>query len=606
MSYTINKTNSETLITLLDGTLDTTTGLNLVGKNYIGYGELQQENFVWLLENFANDTQPTNPLEGQCWYDTTNNVLKVYDGARFRTVSAKSAGTTQPTSAVVGDSWWDTVNDQYNVYSSTGWITVGPAYSKLDGKSGSIVESVYDTSATKHTVISSYLNNVRVAITSKDAEFTPNVALSGFTTIKPGVTLSTVVNNNIVNSTSRNAQFLGNVEASYYLRSDINNTAAGSLDLGGNLIVGDDLTVSGATSTILFQNNAYTKDLVFTSNLNGTRVNSLTVDGTTGNVSVVGKPTTPLGVATKSYVDDTQDIINATIAANVFALNAAIDSNVSVINSDINDLTNRVIQNESDIGDLFILDSVKATIDSPTFIGIPAAATASIGTSTTQLATTEFVMIESNSIKANIALAGYAKEAWVKSQGFFMSNGYTTFTGTTFSANAGSVSGYGTMSVKGSQGGYAGLNFIDSTGSQCNSVLTNSAGVGGIYNRTSTGWVLQWDNAGNFTSTGDVTAFSDARLKTNVQTLANSLDITSRLRGVTYDKDGKSSLGVIAQELQTELPMLVHANEDGILSVAYGNMAGLFIENDKALYAELKELRTQVEELKSIIANLGK
>jgi hypothetical protein len=606
MSYTINKTNGETLITLLDGTLDTTTGLNLVGKNYIGYGELQQENFVWLLENFANDTQPTNPLEGQCWYDTANNALKVYDGARFRTVSAKTAGTTQPTSAVVGDAWWDTVNDQYNVYSSTGWMVVGPAYSKLDGKSGAIVETVYDTSATKHTIVSSYLNNIRVAITSRDAEFTPNVALSGFTTVKPGITLSTAVSNNIFNSTARNSQLLGNVDASYYLRSDINNTAAGSLDLGGNLIIGDSLTVSGATPTVIFQNDVYTKDVAFTSNLNGTRVSSLTIDGTTGNVSVVGKPTTPLGVATKSYVDDTQTIINATIAANVFALNAAIDSNVGIINETIDDLTNRVIQNESDISDLFILDSVKATIDSPTFTGIPAAATAPMGTSTTQLASTEFVMIESNSIKANIASAGYAKEAWVKSQGFFMANGYVNFSGTTFTANAGSVSGYGAMSIKGSQGGYAGLNFIDTLGTQCNSILTNSAGNGGIYNRTSTGWVLQWSNNGDITATGDVTAFSDARLKTNVQTLANSLDITSRLRGVTYDKDGKSSLGVIAQELQTELPMLVHANEDGILSVAYGNMAGLFIENDKALYAELKDLRNQVEELKSIIANLGK
>ena len=67
MSYTIYKTNGLQLLTLLDGTLDTSTGLNLVGKNYINYGTVQNENFVWLLENQASDTPPLYPLTGQLW-----------------------------------------------------------------------------------------------------------------------------------------------------------------------------------------------------------------------------------------------------------------------------------------------------------------------------------------------------------------------------------------------------------------------------------------------------------------------------------------------------------------------------------------------------------
>ena len=58
MSYVINRTNGDILINLPDGALDNSTGLSLVGRNYIGYGEIQQENFIKLLENFANSTRP--------------------------------------------------------------------------------------------------------------------------------------------------------------------------------------------------------------------------------------------------------------------------------------------------------------------------------------------------------------------------------------------------------------------------------------------------------------------------------------------------------------------------------------------------------------------
>jgi hypothetical protein len=70
MSYIINKTDGTTLVTLDPGVLDQSTSLYLIGKNYPNYGELQQENFVRLLENFANTTEPNAPLVGQLWYDT--------------------------------------------------------------------------------------------------------------------------------------------------------------------------------------------------------------------------------------------------------------------------------------------------------------------------------------------------------------------------------------------------------------------------------------------------------------------------------------------------------------------------------------------------------
>ena len=83
MSYIIYKTNGQQLLTLLDGTVDNTYKVNLVGKNYINYGTVQNENFIYLLENFANDTAPVYPLTGQLWYDTANRCLKYFNGSSF-------------------------------------------------------------------------------------------------------------------------------------------------------------------------------------------------------------------------------------------------------------------------------------------------------------------------------------------------------------------------------------------------------------------------------------------------------------------------------------------------------------------------------------------
>lgn len=85
MAYTINKYNGTLLVTVADGTVDASTDLKLVGKNYAGYGAIQNENFVYLLENFANSTSPSNPLTGQIWFDSSSSKLKFWDGGKFRT-----------------------------------------------------------------------------------------------------------------------------------------------------------------------------------------------------------------------------------------------------------------------------------------------------------------------------------------------------------------------------------------------------------------------------------------------------------------------------------------------------------------------------------------
>jgi hypothetical protein len=388
MSYIINKTNGETLLTLLDGTLDTSTGLNLVGKNYVGYGEMQQENFVWLLENFANDTPPTNPIAGQLWFDSATKLLNFYDGGRFRLVSTKTVGNTAPINNNVGDTWWDTANDQYKAWTGTDWSLVGPSYSKVDGKSGAIVETVYDTSGNKHTVVSLYVNNNRTAIVSYDQAFTPNVALTGFTTISPGINMNATNANNLLYGTAVNAQQLGNVVASSYARKDISETFASNVTVLGQIGIGPSVSgkVYASGNDIRFENSTGAITI-------GTAgVNSLTIDSVTGNVSVRGVPTTPLGVATKGFVDSTADQIRTEIEGNVTTLNSSIIANVNVINQTIDDLTGRIDNDEALIADVQATLTFKAPLDTPHLTGEPTAPTASVGTNNSRIASTEYVM----------------------------------------------------------------------------------------------------------------------------------------------------------------------------------------------------------------------
>jgi len=100
MAYTVNKTNGSVLTTVSDGTIDNTTDLTLIGKNYSGYGEILNENFVKLLENFASGSQPASPISGQLWWDTDTSQLKVYNGAVFKVISSSTSSSSQPGNAI--------------------------------------------------------------------------------------------------------------------------------------------------------------------------------------------------------------------------------------------------------------------------------------------------------------------------------------------------------------------------------------------------------------------------------------------------------------------------------------------------------------------------
>lgn len=105
--------------------------------------------------------------------------------------------------------------------------------------------------------------------------------------------------------------------------------------------------------------------------------------------------------------------------------------------------------------------------------------------------------------------------------------------------------------------------------------------------------------SGDLTVTGDAAAAnfnstSDARLKDNIETINNAIDKVSQLRGVSYDKDGRRQIGVIAQETELVIPEVVTTNDDGFKTVAYGNIVGLLIEAVKDLQMQVDTLKGQI------------
>lgn len=123
---------------------------------------------------------------------------------------------------------------------------------------------------------------------------------------------------------------------------------------------------------------------------------------------------------------------------------------------------------------------------------------------------------------------------------------------------------------------------------------------GTFFGNGASGQVGRVDGAGTATFSGDVTAYSDARLKTDVANIEGALDKVSQLNGVTFTRttDNKRSTGVIAQEVEAVLPEAVNTDEEGMLSVKYGNMVGLLIEAVKELKEENAAMKAEIAALK--------
>lgn len=258
MTITINKTDGTVLATVNDGVVDTSaTNLALIGRLYRNYGELVNENFVKLLENFANASSPTAPIRGQLWFDTVNRTLKVFRTTGFVSLGSLTASNAQPNNPSIGDLWFDTIDQQLKIYNNT-WIVVGPSYTSSQGKTGIFTETVRDTTNGNRLIISSYINNSIASIHSYSSDtWIPQTAISGFTNIQPGINLSNLNNQRFV-GTASNANTIGGISSTSLLRNDQNGTINGNLTLLSNsgLTIGSINSKIYTDSTDLFLSNS--------------------------------------------------------------------------------------------------------------------------------------------------------------------------------------------------------------------------------------------------------------------------------------------------------------------------------------------------------------
>jgi len=241
MAYLINRTDGSILATVADGQLDQfSTDITFIGKNYSGFGEVLNENFVKMLENFADTAAPTKPIRGQIWFDASELKLKVYNGLAFVPVSSATIATSQPLTLGVGDLWFDDLNKQLYFFDGTSTILLGPDFSATQGLSGLQVVNILDTLNQNRVVTYLYTNGILLGVFSKDA-FTPKLPIEGFSgDIAPGFNAGTLPGIKF-NVTATNADRLGGQLASSYVRNDTSNIINGQLILASNLglIVGD-------------------------------------------------------------------------------------------------------------------------------------------------------------------------------------------------------------------------------------------------------------------------------------------------------------------------------------------------------------------------------
>jgi hypothetical protein len=254
MAYVINKSDGTAFTTLQDSTIDTTSSLTLVGRNYIGYGEIQNENFLFLLENFANTTAPTRPVSGQLWFDTTDNVLKVYDGTKWVEVGSAAISPTAPENPPAGAFWFKSTANTLYTWNGSSWVFIGPETAEGYGVTRARSTTILGDTGTEYPVILITVSDIVIAIVSSSS-FTINSSnpIAGFNNLQSGITLSSSHNlNGNLNGNASTATALDNIRLINGVGFNgtqnitINASTTNSLQ-AGDFIVGNDFNGSATT-----------------------------------------------------------------------------------------------------------------------------------------------------------------------------------------------------------------------------------------------------------------------------------------------------------------------------------------------------------------------
>jgi hypothetical protein len=666
MAYTINLSNGTEIVAggLSDGSVDTSaTSLTLIGKNYAGYGEILNENLVHLLENFAQPNSganpgPPNPLAGQLWWDTTNNILRVYSGTSWKiSTGATSAPFSSPPgdlSALGGDLWFDSTNQQLKIYSGSAWITVGPVATPTTGDTGAFPSVMTDTLGGSHIVTQIRIAGVPFVIISKD---TFPSALAGFATVKAGINFSTIASpvmgintqdTNAIASTLvqrdssagiTGAAITGTIltGTNYITSPTVIATTSFTGNLAGN-VTADIVSATTVSASGVSASGGFTGTILTASQPQVTALGTLIGLSINGNVAITaasatlnGSPIARIGdPANFSSINNTP-IGNAvpstgaftSLAASGLTTTAALTSNGTIIASTVQAGT---------LGNTgALLTGTLTTASQPNVT--TASSLVSVGNITTGTWSATTVQPQYGGTGVNngvrtITLGGSltTTAAWTLNQNVEI-NSSPTLRGTNFNSipngalinsgiviNGTSVSLGGTYSqtlvssITGATDqitanvstGNVGLSLPQSIGTTSN-VRFGSLGIGTAASGTT----------GEIRATNNITAYysSDKKFKENIRPIPDALNTVSAIGGDLFDwtdeyceakggVDGyfvqKSDFGVIAQKVKAVFPIATRTRPDGSLAVDYEKLCAL-------AFAAIDELRAEVEALKAKI-----
>lgn len=306
MSYTIRKFNGTELVVLQDGTIDTSTSVALVGRNYTGYGELQNQNFLFLLENFANTTPPPVPLAGQTWFNTENNNLSVYDGQTWNVVGTAFLSDTAPQNPPGGALWVNSTENK--LYTWIGdWILIGPESVTGFEKTKAESISLLSDTGSRNPVILIYVNGAVQAIISSTAFTISSVE-------RPAGFADLIVGLNFPDTAGANIK--GNIEGTATSANILETTRLiNGIGFNGS----QDIDISAPTPFNLVKGN-----YIVGSNFNGSSQVTWSVDATSNNTigTIVARDSSgdfSAGTITANLVGDVQG--NVTVATGTSSFN---------------------------------------------------------------------------------------------------------------------------------------------------------------------------------------------------------------------------------------------------------------------------------------------
>jgi hypothetical protein len=263
MAYLINKSDGTALVTIEDGVLNTSTSIGLLGRNYTGYGEIQNENFVFLLENFSNNNPPSRPIRGQSWYDSSNNRMNVYNGTEWAPISSATI-SEDPPPAVTGALWLRTSSKQLSIFNGTVWTMIGPESVEGFDETRATSSILKDTNNVDHAVILMKINGLIQGIwCSESFSINSNNTVDGFFELVKGLNLSS--------SSNIQGNLTGNASTANRL---ITNRTINGVNFDGS----SNITITANTTNLLTRGTYLTG-----SNFNGSLPTTWNVDASPNN-----------------------------------------------------------------------------------------------------------------------------------------------------------------------------------------------------------------------------------------------------------------------------------------------------------------------------------